>query len=119
MTLKPATGLPKRNSSATMQQLQDCPVIGLDVDFPTRLWVLKHTPSGRYGCYCFDSVHGLAVFSEEDGATLFSEWIDLNGTEPLEVSFDEAREIAQGRPLPVVSIMLLDNPEQPEIHYVR
>ena len=37
----------------------------------------------------------------------------------VEVSFDEAREIAKERPMPVVSLMLLDDLNDPQIHYVR
>ncbi len=36
-----------------------------------------------------------------------------------EVSFDEAREVAKDRPMPIVSLMLLDNMEDPQIHFVR
>ncbi|MDI9639891.1 hypothetical protein QM565_29740 [Geitlerinema splendidum] len=35
------------------------------------------------------------------------------------VGFDEAREIAKRRPMPIVSVMLLDNLEDPMIHFVR
>ena len=53
------------------------------------------------------------------GAVRFAEWIDLVGMTIDQVSFDEAREIAKGRPLPIVAMMLLDDMEEPEIHYVR
>lgn len=97
----------------------DCPVLGLDVEFPERLFVLKHPPSGKYGCYCFNGVHGLACFSTEHGAFRFAEWIDLSGMACEQVNFEEAREIAKRRPLPVVSLMLLDDIADPKIHYVR
>jgi hypothetical protein len=97
----------------------DCPVLGLDTDFPNVLFVLKHEPSGKYGCYSHDGVHGLACFSTESGACDFGSYIELPGMLALEVSFDEARRIAQERPLPIVSIMLLDDLDSPEIHYVR
>ena len=102
-----------------MQQTIDCPLLGLDTAFPDQLYVLRHGPSSKYGCYCFDGVHGLACFSTEIGAFRFAEWIDLSGMSCEEVSFDEAREIAQDRPMPIVSLMLLDDLDAPEIHYVR
>jgi hypothetical protein len=61
----------------------------------------------------------LACFSSENGAIRFAEWIDLSGMCTQEVSFDEAREVAKGRPMPVVALMLLDRMEEPQIHYVR
>lgn len=37
----------------------------------------------------------------------------------VELTFDEAREVAKARPFPVVALMLLDRMDQPKIHYVR
>ncbi|MCH7905212.1 MAG: hypothetical protein IH944_11710 [Armatimonadetes bacterium] len=102
-----------------MQQTIDCPLLGLDTVFPDQLYVLRHGPSAKYGCYCFDGVHGLACFSNDIAAFRFAEWIDLSGMACEEVSFDEARRIAQDRPMPIVSLMLLDDLDAPEIHYVR
>ncbi|MEX1052156.1 MAG: hypothetical protein WEC83_02075 [Patescibacteria group bacterium] len=97
----------------------DCPVSGLDKPFPDTLYILKHEPSGKYGCYKHDGIHGLAAFSFWEGACEFGAYIEQPGMEAIEVSFDEARRIAQERPLPIVSIMLLDDMDQPEIHFVR
>lgn len=98
----------------------DAPILGLDDDFPSVLWVLHHVGSGKYGCYSHKGVHGLACFGNKQGALGFSEFITgLDGMVALEVSFDEAREIAKSRPLPVVSLMLLDRMDDPKIHYVR
>ncbi|HXH60606.1 MAG TPA: hypothetical protein VNI20_04545 [Fimbriimonadaceae bacterium] len=100
-------------------QTIDCPLLGLDTEFPSTLYVLKHVPSEKYGCYSHDGVHGLACFSTEAGASEFGSYIELPGMLALEVSFDEARRIAQARPMPIVSIMLLDDLDDPQIHYVR
>lgn len=97
----------------------DCPVLGLETHFPRTLYVLKHEPSGKFGCYSHEGIHGLACFSSEEGACEFGSFIQLSGMLSLEVSFDEAREIAQERPLPIVSIMLLDDIDDPQIHFVR
>lgn len=100
-------------------RILDCPVLGLENDFPSKLFILKHEPSGKFGCYSHDGVHGLACFSTEDGAFLFGSYIELPGMLALEVTFDEARQVAQDRPMPIVSIMLLDDMDDPQIHYVR
>lgn len=102
-----------------MNQTLDCPIIGLDTEFPSRVFIIKHPPSGRYGCYCYDGVHGLACFSSEEGAAKFAGWLDLGGMTAEEVSFDQAREVAQARPALIVSLMLLDDMDDPKIHYVR
>jgi hypothetical protein len=102
-----------------MSQTLTLPLIGLDEVFPEKLFVLHHPSSDRYGCFCHDGVHGLACFSTESGAVRFSEWIDLSGMRTQEVSFDEAREVAKQRPMPVVALMLLDRMEDPKIHFVR
>ncbi len=95
------------------------PILGLGEDFPETVYVSYHPATDRYGCYCFQGVHGLACFSTEMGATRFTEWIELNGMTVLEMSFDEARDVAKERPLPVVALMLLDRMDQPKIHFVR
>lgn len=95
------------------------PILGLEAEFPDVVYILHHPSSGKYGCYCHDGIHGLASFSSESGAFRFAEWIDLSGMECLEVDFDEAREIAKERPMPIVSLMLLDSLQNPQIHFVR
>jgi hypothetical protein len=102
-----------------MMQTQTLPLLGLDETFPEKLYVLHHPASNRYGCFQHEGIHGLACFSTEAGAFRFAEWIDLSGMMTNEVSFDEAREVAKERPLPVVSLMLLDTLSSPQIHYVR
>ncbi len=102
-----------------MTQTLNLPTLGLEDTFPDTLYVLHHPASDRYGCFCHQGVHGLACFSGESGAFRFAEWIELSGMASCELSFDEAREIAKGRPMPVVSLMLLDKIEDPQIHFVR
>ncbi len=102
-----------------MNQILDCPLLGLTDEFPAELFVLQHPPSGKYGCYCHEGVHGLACFSSEMGAFRFAEFIDLSSMKCVTVSFDEARVIAKDRPMPIVSLMLLDDMTKPKIHYVR
>ncbi len=102
-----------------MPSTLELPLLGLDNGIPDSLFVLFHPGTGKYGCYCHEGVHGLACFSTEAAAHRFAEWIDLSGMSCLAVTFDEARDIAKDRPLPVVSLMLLDKLNDPTIHYVR
>jgi hypothetical protein len=102
-----------------MERVLDQPLLGLGETFPDSLYILYHPRSGKYGCYCHQGIHGLACFSTEAGAFRFGEWIDLSGMQSLEISFDEAREIAKDRPMPVVALMLLDKLQEPLIHFVR
>ena len=97
----------------------DLPLIGLDETFPESMYVLHHPSSNRFGCFCHEGIHGLACFSSEAGAFRFAEWIDLSGMCSTVISFDEASEIAKERPMPVVSLMLLDQMDSPVIHFVR
>lgn len=102
-----------------MDQVVAKPIFGLDVEFPDVLYLLYHPSTDRYGCYCHGGVHGLACFSEELGAFRFAEFIEISGMASRQVSFDEARQIAKERPIPVVALMLLDDLEDPQIHYVK
>lgn len=102
-----------------MTETLTAPVLGIENDFPEQLFLLFHPGTGKYGCYCHNGVHGVACFTSEAGAFRFAEWIDLSGMSSVEVPFDEAREIAKQRPLPIVSLMLLDRMTDPQIHYVR
>jgi len=106
-------------ASETMSKVLELPILGLDETFPDKLYVLHHVPSKRYGCFRHEGVHGLACFSTEAGAFRFAEWIDLSGMQTQELSFEEARQVAKERPMPVVSLMLLDEINSPKIHYVR
>lgn len=95
------------------------PLLGIENEFPDVVFLLSHPSSGKFGCYCHDGVHGLACFSTEFNAIRFAEWIDLSGMMTIECSFDEAREVAKDRPMPIVSLMLLDRMDDPKIHYIR
>ncbi len=102
-----------------MVETQLQPVLGIEETFPDRLYLLYHPTTQKYGCYRYEGIDGLACFSTESAAFRFAEWIDLSGLVTCEVDFDEAREIAKARPLPVVSLMLLDSLQSPRIHFVR
>lgn len=87
--------------------------------FPSHFYIVKHIPTNKYGCYCSNGTHGVACFTEEVDAMSFAAWIDVPDLITERTSFDEAREIAKTRPMPVTSLMLLDNLNKPEIHFVK
>jgi len=105
--------------TSTTPTLDLAPLLGLNDEFPKVVFVLEHPSTNRFGCFCHEGTHGLACFSDESGAVRFGEFIDLTGLVTLALSFDEAREVAKDRPLPVTAVMLLDNMSSPVIHYVR
>ncbi len=102
-----------------MNQLLEQPILGLDTKFPENLIVLQQDESQRFGCYCHDGIHGLACFSNEGSALEFADSNDLSNMLCRLVTFDEAREIAKNRPLPVVAIILLDRLDNPQVHFIR
>lgn len=102
-----------------MNRVLEAPILGLESAFPEQLYVVFHAPTKKYGCFCFEGVHGLACFSDPTGARRFSEFLQLEGICAQEVSFDEAREIAKARPMPIISLMLLDQLNDPKVHYVK
>ncbi|MEW5883451.1 MAG: hypothetical protein AB1725_04405 [Armatimonadota bacterium] len=95
--------------------------LGLDRAFPEAVVVLHHPETDRYGCYCLGAVHGLACFSREEPAIRFAQEAleSISGIVLRSLTFDEAREVAKSRPLPVVAVILLDDPDHPLVHYVR
>ena len=105
-----------RNSNVLETNILD--QLGCGHDFPDILYILKHPPSGKYGCYCHQGVHGLAVFSSETAALRFAEWIDLDDMICPEVTFNQAIDVAKARPHPIVCIILLDSMNDPKIFYV-
>lgn len=120
ITLKTAF-IPKKmeKKSRSTEQTLICPIQGLDEEFPDSVFVLRERNKNTYGCYCHRGVHGLACFSNPARACEFAMLLKTASIECLKVTFDEAREIAKQRPLPVVAVMLLDDLENPLIHYVR
>jgi len=102
-----------------MNKTLDLPLLGLNDEFPDVLFVIHHKPTLKYGCYCHKGIFGLACFSKEEFALEFCEYLELDGMIIVEVDFEQAREIAKSRPMPVVSVMLADTLSDPKIHYVR
>ncbi len=102
-----------------MTELQLRPILGLDDAFPDSLWILHHPESSKYACYQFKGIHGLASFSSQESLDRFRSNITLDGMVDLQVDFDQAREIAKARPLPVTALMLVDQLDDPKIHFVR
>lgn len=102
-----------------MTLTRDLPIVGLDREFPDELFVVLHASSRRYGCFCHQGIHGLAAFSSRDDAERFRSLIELAGLYVVPIAFDEARQVAKERPMPVVALLLLDNLADPVVHFVR
>lgn len=98
---------------------RDLPIVGLDREIPDELFVVLHAASRRYGCFCHQGVHGLAAFSTQEDAESFRGLIDMAGLYVVPIAFDEARQVAKERPMPVVALLLLDDLADPVVHYVR
>ena len=93
------------------------PILGLDDEFPDNVWVLK--AGLKFVCYKHGNLHGLAVFSTASLAVAFNAAYGVPYAVGEEVSFDLAREIAKSRPPQVTCMMLLDDINNPTIHFVR
>jgi hypothetical protein len=76
-----------------------------------------------WACYSYRGLNGLAVFSNEEYAKGFDKIIPPTYGTPIyeHMNFDEAVEIARGRPKEkkVRCVMLLDNIEEPVIHHLE
>lgn len=98
---------------------RDLTIVGLDREIPDELFVVLHAASRRYGCFCHQGIHGLAAFSSREDAERFRSLIELGGLYVVPIAFDEARQVAKERPMPVVALLLLDDLADPVVHYVR
>lgn len=100
---------------------KECPFKELETSFSKTLFVTK-SDDGKYGCYKFENTNGLIAFEQlinaqkfiSDFATTYQDSLSIQ-----EVEFDEAVEIAKGRPDPVNSIIVGDNLQNPKIFYVK
>jgi hypothetical protein len=88
-------------------------------NFPENVVLIYFPGVDKHQCYCHNKIHGLASFSTTEKAENF---LDMYSTFKYvfeEVTFDEAREVAKGKPAPIVCLFLLDDVENPAIHYVK
>lgn len=101
------------------------PVIELeklfDESFPENLVLIEYQSTPKmHHCYCTDRVHGVAVFSTEQKAASHLEIFESPlAYKFVTMTFDEARSVAQNKPAPIVALILLDNINDPKIHYVK
>jgi hypothetical protein len=93
-------------------------LLGLD-DIPDNLYMLQHMYKPIHGLYAFEGVHGLAVFSTMTNAEIFVDKIGIDSMLVKDVTFDDAREIVKTKPQPINTVMLVDNLDDPVIHWVR
>lgn len=95
------------------------PLLGLGNGFPSRVWISRHDPSGKYGCYIFDGIHGLSCFSSQEKAEEHRIYCAFPEMSHQEVSFDDARETAKERGGEIECLMLLDDILNPVFHYIK
>lgn len=101
----------------------ELPLLGLGDDFPENIYILKDKNKDRYACYHLTNqgVYGLMCFEHNHNAVSAKKDFQQNEDilEITQTTFDEAREIAKGRPLPVTCLILMDNIVNPKIHFVK
>lgn len=101
-----------------------------DNTFPENLVIVNLYELKKHLSFSFQDIKGLAVFSTEGIAIRFIKYLeDISSKSPspfsfpeykLEiVTFDEARDIAKSKGAPIVALLLLDNIDNPVIHYIN
>lgn len=81
---------------------------------PDHIYVLKVRNSDSYGLYMYKGKNCLAIFSQESNAYRFGEHIqNASNFEAIEVSIEEAVEIAHSRPCSVGFLIILDSIQYP------
>ena len=98
----------------------------LETEFPEQVWLLQDAQNRVYkvkqeikrpdGSVEWD-VWGIVCFSKEFISNLFIQALDRTDLAPAELSFAEARELAQTKT--VSCLFLLDNPENIIVHWVK
>jgi hypothetical protein len=103
--------------------VDDLEMMGADL-FPAKVWMIQYA-DGTHACFAhfFQGEHtvGVACCSTEGKAILFNEHVQGSpgGTEYLEVTLDEALNIAASKPEVVKCLMLVDDWDNPKIRFVR
>lgn len=91
-------------------------------EWPKRMTLLK-TRDGLYACYCADRVHGMCAFRSSEDAEALSRvlWQGYDNFTLVDVTFDEARQIAKERPPRVIALLLMDRDDvaHPLVHFVK
>jgi hypothetical protein len=95
-------------------------------EFPQVLWCLHYPDRDTYTCRAIPGdpeSYGMVTFSTLERTERFIEQLtsrkpDTAGCIPVLRTFDEARELAKDRD-GVQALILLDDPRNPSVHYVR
>ena len=91
-------------------------VVYLLQDAQCRVYQVKQELKRPDGSVEYDS-WGLVCFSKEIISDLFIKALDRKDLTPTEMSFTEARKLAQSKDVPC--LFLLDNPENITVHWVK
>jgi hypothetical protein len=95
-------------------------------EFPQVIWCLHHPDRDTYTCRSIPgdpASYGMVAFSTLERTERFIERLNIRKPEttgciPVLRTFDEARELAKERD-GVQALILLDDPRNPSIHYVK
>lgn len=93
--------------------------IGADLiadEFPARIVLLQDTQLRVYQVQQ-ETTWGLVCLSQEFIGAAFIAALDRNDLHPVEMSFDEARDLAKSKDVPC--LFLLDDPDKIIVHWVK
>jgi hypothetical protein len=91
-------------------------VVYLLQDAQCRVYQVKQELKKPDGVLEFDT-WGVVCFSEEFIGNMFIKALERHDLEPTEMTFTEARELAQSKDVPC--LFLLDDPENITVHWVK
>lgn len=105
------------------QVIAPCPVLGLGDEWPDSVVLLAEVGGARHVCYYVEreDTHGVMCFRSVGAAQMQAAAFAPGhpAFAPVEMSFDDAREVAKAKGNPVRALILYDPPAEPVVHYVR
>jgi len=123
------------NSPSPARLSEACELLFADCTYPDTLYVIREGMRGKFMCQRIGEGEKWAVSAYESEELVEQNILrtKLNGVrdgvsgqvfqdfdlEVIRVSFDEAREVALGRPFPVVGLAILLCNGQSTLHYIR
>lgn len=97
-------------------------LIGLSNDLPDNVYV-GQTANNKHFCYFYNGDDGVVCTRTEKDLYDFLGTIDFactdNDLRIVQVSFEEARNIAKQKALPINSLMIVKDYNNIDVHYVK
>lgn len=122
-------------SAGPNRLMEACESLLSDCDYPNHLFVIREGIRGKFMCQRIGESEKWAVtaYESEDAGLLSIRRSVKNGVrdgvsgqvfpkvdlEMIRLTFDEARNVARSRPLPVVGLMIHLDDGRSMLHYVR